>query len=206
MRKISSLLYGLLIIDPSLVLTPPQISKPAYLVPFIDLTFSTQITRIANDSGLPPSPLTGTWGTDSRHVYSKQQPWNADGTLYMIQNPSSKGGSPSGMILDATTYAPKYAKCSSLYDYRWHPSINHAKEMINVTSSGTTLEWVDVTTCTRTRSWTLPITANYGIGSGEGNSSLDGRFVLIGNSTQVVVVDMDPQPPYAPYPSVRIGS
>ena len=45
----------------------------------------------------------------------------------------------------------------------------------------------------------------YGIGSGEGNPSNDGRFVALASATQLFVVDMDPQPPLAPYPSRRIG-
>ena len=65
--------------------------------------------------------------------------------------------------------------------------------------------WFDVTTCTKTRTWTLPITSDYGIGSGEGNPSNDGRFVALGNGTAMVVVDMDPQPPFAAYPNKRIG-
>mgnify|MGYP001221456431 CR=1 FL=1 len=66
--------------------------------------------------------------------------------------------------------------------------------------------WLDVTTCTKTRSWMLPIRANYGIGSGEGNVSNDGRFVAIANDSSMVVVDMDPHAPNAPpYPYHRIG-
>jgi len=45
--------------------------------------------------------------------------------------------------------------------------------MINVNSSGSELSWVDATTGSNTRTWTLPL----------------------------VVIDMDPQPPYAPYPN-----
>jgi len=28
----------------------------------------------------------GTWGSDARHHYSKDQPWNSDGTLIALQN------------------------------------------------------------------------------------------------------------------------
>src|SRR5213595_2575316 len=59
--------------------------------------------------------------------------------------------------------------------------------------------------CTETRSWTLPIAADYGIGSGEGNPSNDGRFVMINGKRRIYVVDMDPKPPFAPYPNQRIG-
>src|SRR2546427_12154450 len=35
--------------------------------------------------------------------------------------------------------------------------------------------------------------------------SRDGRFIALSGATQVFVVDMDPQPPFAPYPSQRLG-
>src|SRR5206468_4231299 len=136
--------------------------------------------------------------------YSKQQPWNSDMTLYVTEN---RGGSPAPLILDGTTFAPRYDNCSSypLYDHRWHPSLSHPHEQINVNSSGTELMWFDVTTCTKTRSWTLPVASSYGIGSGEGNPSNDGRFVALASANRMFVVDMDPQPPYPPYPNKRIG-
>ena len=194
-----------LVTDPSLVFSEANVSRPGYLNPIVDPTFSTQVTRIADDTGFSTSPVSGTWGADARHVYSKQQPWNSDGTLIAIENRS--GGSPSPLFLDGTTYQPKFGPCSSapFYDYRWHPSPAHAKEMINVDGSGKQLTWYDVVNCVTTRSWTLPITSNYGIGSGEGNPSNDGRFVAIANDSQMVIVDMDPQPPFAPYPNKRIG-
>jgi hypothetical protein len=43
------------------------------------------------------------------------------------------------------------------------------------------------------------------IGDGEGNPSLDGRYLALCDSSRMFVVDMDPQPPHAPYPNVRIG-
>src|SRR5207249_7976481 len=131
---------------------------------------------------------------------------NADETLISIEN--RDGGSPSPLILDGVTYQPKAAPCSNydLWDYRWHPSRAHAHEQINVNSTGKELMWFDVVSCTKTRSWSLlSIPADYGIGSGEGNASNDGRFVMIGGTSQVYVVDMDPQPPFAPYPNQRIG-
>ena len=191
--------------NPTTVYSVTSLPKPAYLVPFVDPIFGTQVMRIANNPGASTSPVSGSWGSDARHVYSKQQPWNSTQALMSVENRS--GGSPSPLILDGATYAPRYAPCGnySLYDYRWHPSQSHPNEQINVTSAGTELMWFDVTTCTKTRSWTLPLTADYGIGSGEGNPSEDGRFVVVGNNSAIVVVDMDPQPPYAAYPNKRIG-
>jgi hypothetical protein len=42
---------------------------------------------------------------------------------------------------------------------------------------------------------------------GEGNPSLDGRFVVLADrkAEKMFVVDMDPQPPFEPYPNKRIG-
>jgi len=187
------------------VFTVPSLARPFYLVPQLELPLASIVMRIANDAGASTSPVPGTWGMDARHVYSKQQGWNADQTLLSLENRS--GGAPSPLILDGWTYRPRLSPCanSNLYDYRWHPSPAHAHEMINVDAAGKELSWFDVVTCTKTRSWTLPITVDYGIGSGEGNPSNDGRFVLLGNNAQMFVVDMDPQPPYAPYPNRRIG-
>jgi hypothetical protein len=189
--------------DGGVVFSEPATPKPAYLAPTTDPTFHTQVTRIAGDVGGSTAPVAGTWGADARHTYSKQQPWSADGSLIVIEN---RGG-PSPLFLDGTTYRPMLADCASspLYDYRWHPSPAHAHEMINVDGAGTELSWYDVVDCVKTRSWTLPLTSNYGIGSGEGNPSNDGRYVAVSDGTQMLVVDMDPQPPFAPYPSKRIG-
>ena len=195
-----------LVTDPAVALTEPETPRPAYELPVSPAVFHVPIVRIANDPGLPTLPVHGTWGSDARHVYSKQQPWNADETLISIENRGASG-SPSPLILDGVTYRPKYAPCPGykLWDYRWHPSRAHAHEQINVNSGGTELMWFDVVSCTKKRSWTLPIAADYGIGSGEGNPSNDGRFVLIAGTTQIYAVDMDPQRPFAPYPSRRIG-
>ena len=191
--------------DESLVLAVPAIARPALRSPIPDPAFGTTITRITGDTGTPLYSVAGTWGADARHTYSKQQPWNADGTLLVVQNRGA--GTPSKLFLDGTTYVPKFGPCSNdpLYDYRWHPARAHANTMINVSSSGTELMWYDVVTCTKTRSWPLPITASYGIGSGEGNPSNDGRFVCVANATQMVVIDMDPAPPYAAWPARRVG-
>jgi hypothetical protein len=194
-----------IITDPFAVFTVPQVNKPWYLFPFADPTFGTYVERMTGDLSHTTAPVIGTWGSDARHVYSRQQPWNSDNSMLIIENWSP--GSPTPLILDGTTFAPKLGPCSNylLWDYRWHPSTLHPHELINVDSSGTELAWFDVTTCTKTRSWTLPITVDYGIGSAKGNPSQDGRLVALNNNSAMFVVDMDPQPPYPPYPSVRMG-
>jgi hypothetical protein len=191
-----------MVTDSSQVFSIPSVPKPSYLVPATDPTFGTPIMRISNDGGASLTTATGsgTWGADARHHYSKDQPWNSDGTLIAIQN----GGSPSQLLLDGETYQVKYGKCSnySLGDERWHPSPLHPHEQINV--NGSQLMWFDVVNCVKTRSWTLPFAVSY-FGMSEGNPSADGRYVALSDGSRMFVVDMDPQPPLAPYPSERIG-
>src|SRR5438094_756647 len=169
-----------LVIDPTVVLTEPETPRPAYELPVRPAVFHVPIMRIANDPGLPTLPVSGTWGSDARHVYSKQQPWSADESLISIEN----SGGPSPLILDGFTNLPRYAPCSNydLWDYRWHPSRAHAHEQINVDSSGTRLSWFDVVSCTETRSWSLPIAADYGIGHADGavNPFDSNEDVLVG--------------------------
>src|SRR6185503_16324819 len=66
------------------------------------------------------------------------------------------------------------------------------------------LMWYDVVSCEKTRSWQLPFAVTY-LGNGEGNTTRDGRFLALHDSSRVFVVDMDPQYPFDPYPSQRIG-
>ena len=193
-----------MVTDSSLIFSIPDEPEPSYLDAVRDPTFGTWILRIANDVGRPASPLSATWDSVSRHVYSKQQPWNSTGTLLTIRNL----GGVTPLILEGQSYQPAHAPCSGYdrWDFRWHPSTNHPNEQINVNSAGTELMWFDVVNCVKTRSWTLPFAANYGIGSGEGNVSADGRYVVVASQTAMVVVDMDPHPPGAPaYPYQRIG-
>ena len=195
------------ITDPDLVFSIPALGQPPHLVPVHDPIFGTTVTRITGNTGEPISGpgVAGRWGADARHVYSKQQPWNADGSLLLVQN--RDGGTPSRVILDGTTYLPKIGPCADdiLYDYRWHPSKDLRRTMINVDRDGLELSWFDVASCVKFRSWTLPFPVDYGIGSGEGNPSNDGRFVALGDGSRMFVVDMDPRPPFAPWPNRRIG-
>jgi hypothetical protein len=157
------------ITNPSTVYSVPATGEPTYLTTFTDPTFGTSVKRIARDPGTSTSPVSGTWGSDTRHHYSKDQPWSADGRFYCIENRS--GGSPNPLVLDGHTFAPLFGVSSSagLWDFRWHPARAHAREMINVSSSGSELSWVDATTGQKTRTWALPFSVS-GFGSGEGNA------------------------------------
>src|SRR5438046_748593 len=70
--------------DASAVYSVPAEQRPLYLTPWTDPTFSTTLTRITPDPGASTSPVSGSWGSDTRHVYSKQQPWSSDASLYIL--------------------------------------------------------------------------------------------------------------------------
>jgi hypothetical protein len=187
------------ITDPRIVLAEPTVAKPAFLSPISPTPFNVKVMRIVGDPGTTIRMTgrgSGTWGSDARHHYSDDQPWNADGTLLMLQN----NGSPSDLVLDGKTYQVISSGCNDGGYGRWHPSRTHAPERVK--AYGTKLWWYDIRTCGSTRSWTLPIAAT---GDVEMGPSRDGRFIALSSATQVFVVDMDPQPPFAPYPSRRLG-
>jgi hypothetical protein len=191
--------------DPGEIFSVPHVRKPPYLKPVIDPTFGTEVTRISDDAGLPVPTLPrghGRWGKDARHHYSKDQPWNSDGTLIALEN--MKGGSPTRLFLDGDTYKVKFGKPSGYPsgEERWHPTRAHPNERI--IAKGRMLVWFDVIKNATTRTWRLPFDV-IGIGDGEGNPSLDGRFILLHDATRMFLVDMDPQPPLDPYPAGRTG-
>ncbi len=187
------------ITDPWAVLTEPTLPQPAALTPIYPTPFNLKVMRIVGDPGSTFTMATGgsgTWGSDARHHYSDDQPWNADGTLLMLQN----SGSPGDVILDGQTYQALQAGCSDGGFGRWLPTLAHRYERLS--NKGGTLFWYDIRTCSTTRSWTLPFSAT---GDIEMGGSFDGRFIALSEGARVSVVDMDPQAPFAPYPSQRVG-
>ncbi len=187
------------ITDPWAVLTEPTVSKLPALTPIFPGPFNLKVTRIVGDPGTTitfSGGGSGTWGSDARHHYSDDQPWNADGTLLMLQN----SGSPSDLVLDGNTYQVISGGCSDGGYGRWHPSLTHAHERVK--AYGTQLWWYDIRTCSTTRSWPLPFAAT---GDIEMGPSRDGRFIALSDGMRVFVVDMDPQSPFALYPNQRLG-
>src|SRR5207245_7789982 len=138
----------------------PSVNRPGYLQSFTDPGFGTNITRIAGDPGtsLTAANGTGTWSSDARHMYAKDQPWNSDGSLIAIENKTEDGGSPYELFLDGNTYQVKYTQPSNLPyggggDERWNYIPGHANERIVAGSPGNTLYWFDVVNNVVTRSW-----------------------------------------------------
>jgi len=59
--------------------TPAGVPRPGYLKPIVDPSFGTTITRIADERAFNQVGY-----GQIRHAYSKNQPWNADGSLLML--------------------------------------------------------------------------------------------------------------------------
>ena len=178
----------------------PRALHPSYLEPWTDPSTQVEVVRITGDAGMSFAlgRAGGIWGTDARHHYSRDQPWNADGTLLAVENRG--GGSPASLLLDGNTYKPLTTRCDqfTLDDFRWHPSIAHARVQIGVREAADSLVWLDPISCRIERGWKLPLSPK-GIGFNEGNPSNDGRFLALANQESIVIVDMDPQAPHASY-------
>jgi hypothetical protein len=197
--------------DPSAVFAVPPVPKPRYLHPITDPTFDTEVTRIAGNAGTTIPAVDGRWGRDARQHYSKDEPWSSDQSLILLQN----SGTPSDVYLDGTTYAPVDVGCSGFEDAgygRWNPSMAHPDERILPHPGGHSIEWFDVVSCAQTRHFNLPFSfasGSNGPAGGpftEGNPTPDTRFAAFAKDRgHVFVIDMDPQPPYDPYPSFRVG-
>ena len=154
--------------------------------------------RIANNATASTTPVSGTWGTDARHIYSKQQAWSSDQSLFLLDNPV--GALPVLSCSTAATSArpTAAARASRAGIIAGTPDPAHPHELIGVPSSGRELYWYGVTACTKTRSWTLPITVS-GFDSGEGNPSESGRFIALGHADSMFVLGMNS------YPTTRVG-
>jgi len=107
--------------DPRTVITPATIARRPYLTPYLEPGFGSTLVRICGDTGSATAPFIPTWNIDARHHYSKDQPWNADGTLVKLEQ---RGGKPGDFIVDGRTWHPImgdigiFGQC---YETRWHP-------------------------------------------------------------------------------------
>ena len=167
----------------------PSISKPGYLESYTDPVFGTKVTRITGDQGSPiitkDGQTIGTWGEVVKHHYSKDQPWNADGSLiHIVRN---NGGSPSSLFLDGETYEVLFARSVPGQDNRWHPVDPDLKIFV----SGNRIGYFNVHTGSAQILHTFSDYSRIDIGPYEANFSRDGRqVVLYGDSNWVFAYDL----------------
>ena len=157
---------------------PSQItlSRPAYLQPTSLPGLGTSIMRISDAT---------TFGSGQRyyrHYYSKQQPWNSDGTRLILSHDSSRVYFLNGQTFayqSTVTNAPEYPKWSNT-----NPDL-----MFGV--SGVSFVKYTPSTGTKQILKTFPEFSEMWLGVGEGNLSNDDRYaplVGVSGSNWVVVV------------------
>lgn len=171
------------------LIVPATIPRPECLVPITEQEFGTRLVRIAGDTRTSIPVIGGTWHSDSRHHYSKRQPWNRDGTLYLMEQ---RGGTPSKLLLNAVTWKPilgnkgtsRVSTClNNSHETRWHPG--NASQMIGVSSGATKVSRFDVLSDQVFQIITTGFTFSGSTNGfmGEGNLSLDGSMLVLGDES-----------------------
>ena len=151
----------------------PPTNMPQYLVPFINEQGNT-VTRVSDID---------VFGVDSQqlgHNYSKDQPWNKDGSLIMLSdNPYA--------ILNGNTY--EFLGFKNLPSYaRW----SNTEPNYVYGTSGNAFVKHNVLTNARETLRTFNEFSNIDFGYGEGNQSNDDKYVaLIGDNDTFIIYDID---------------
>ena len=171
------------------------LARPGYLAPVAEPDFGTTLVRVGGDPGAPIPGLGGpVWGQISRHRYSKDPVWSADGKMAVLKHLGGAAGPGVQLYIDGETYRPIVARSHPGPEARWHPTLPDV--MIYVTSQGGVGHWNPRTGAAAAKF----AVAGYGsaaMGPYEGNPSADGRYVAV-NATRsgdgrpvVYVVDLE---------------
>ena len=148
----------------------PRVSNPGYLKSIDDPIFGTKVTRVSDPARRIPN-VNKTWEKAARHHYSKDQAWNADQTLLMLDR-----GTVGNLYLDGETYEPLFIKKAPGTN-RWHPKNPEMQIYVRDNRIGT---W-NVITEKNTVIAELSGYSKFSIGPSEGNVSNDGnRLVVVG--------------------------
>jgi len=149
----------------------PEVPRPGYLKPYVDPVFGTRVTRITGDPGTPIPVVGGVWGEVARHHYSKDQAWNADGSLLILDR---HRGRPNPIFLDGRTYRPRFTRRPPGED-RWHPTEPDLRIFVKGNRTGV---W-NVRTGQVTVAGTFEGYSLLKFGPGEGNPSRDGARLAV---------------------------
>ena len=115
--------------------------RPGYLGKFEDTSYGSRIMRITGTSTTLIPVIGGVWHKPwSRHRYAKRQPWNHGATKILIDQ---KGGSPTRLVLDASTYQPLFgandqngrgSRMRGISELQWRPG--YADQMVSTRLTG----------------------------------------------------------------------
>ena len=72
--------FQTMVTDSTRIFAVPATAKPLALAPALEPTFGTRVVRIAGNTGTAlGGGVSGTWASQVKHHYSKDQPWSSDG-------------------------------------------------------------------------------------------------------------------------------
>jgi hypothetical protein len=161
------------VVTDSLQHNQPLQPKPNYLQAYVDPTYKTTVRRITGDVGAAIPTVGGTWGTVSRHNYSKDPVWNADQSRMVLKVVNGVTGI---LILDGATYEPLFTRTVPSAEFRWHPSLPTVM-IYMLASTGETGHW-NPTTDSYSAIYTPTGYNSVSMGPFEGNPSNDARWVV----------------------------
>jgi hypothetical protein len=174
-----------MVTDKALVIQASPREPLGYLETVDERGYDTRLMRLTGITG-SPLPIGGQWAADSRHTYSKNQPWNDDQSLIWVEQ---KSVSPTKIILDAHTFAPivgnrgvtsRSAILDACYEVRWRPG--YPKQMVGWLKSPQAL--IIFEPLTDKELGRIPIPSDdpkFGWLS-EGTISDDGRWTVLGTT------------------------
>ena len=146
-------------------IVPDKISKPDYLQPITEPTFGTQLTRITDRDVFGSS--------DVRHHYSKDRPWNSDGSLIRMKD----------WILDGHSY--KIIKTiNKPDDSRW--SYTDPNKIFGVSGR----KFVSLNVSTGKKTVHRKFSGSLDLGQGEGDISWDDKYAALTIGKEVIVYNI----------------
>ena len=184
----SGTLAGLAGVDhpPSTTLTAvalpsPIPARPGYLVPYTDPRHGTRVVRVSDGTAMGVDLSAK---TRISHMYAKNQPWNCDGTLLMLD------WTYPCQVLNGTTFA-RLRQISQPSQAIW----SHTDPNLTYGRNGNTVVSCTMTTGAVTTLATLSAYSAISIGEGEGNLDNADRWMALyatttGGARQVAVFDM----------------
>jgi hypothetical protein len=174
----------------------PSVTMPAYRQVVIDPVFQTRITRVSDKNVFAATFPDGNFENFFRnqsnrlaHSYSKNQPWNSDGSLMMLN------WSYPAPILDGRTYQllrwihqPSQAVWSQLEPDKTYGTYSGTNQLV---SANMTRDWDSTVIHTFSEYDTVDF------GSGEGNLSHNDQYIALfgfkNGNTDILVYDLQLQ-------------
>ena len=173
-------------------------AKPGYLQPVTEPDFGTRITRVGGDPGTPiGGGVSGRWGQEAKHNYSKDPVWSADEGLIVLKDMSGVPTPGAALFVDGTTYQPLFSRGGPPGgggEWRLHPTLPDV--VVYVTGAGGVGHWNPRTNVTTPKFSVRGYTGGL-MGPWEGNVSYDGRYAVVtatrtaDNKQVAYVVDID---------------